>query len=353
MDLDMHYHGTYMLARAAGLKRSAAKTIAYAAEYVDDSVAREIHTKEKGAGFIELATAHHGNDFKHNLNKEDQRLVWVPFHFIPGNEGDTMEERLVCRMDSKIAREMVAHNISQNNKPYFLELVGITAHVYADTFAHYGFNGLSSKQNEIINSTLKTENLTTSNDKPHGVSRIRLANFHRAIISSIREFLSGGLGHGAVYGYPDQPYLKWSFSYEHKEVTSIRDNSVTFMAGAKKLHAMFTKIAKDNPKYADDKTRKTWKSIESAVKEIICSEAPMDQRIRSWNLAGKFGELGFVEAIPPYDMNDWAEQKAIFDGENGPKNILKTNVYKFAQAASYHRYYVLRDLLPKHGIVVI
>jgi len=353
-DLDFHYYGTYMISRSAGLTKAASKTIAYASEYTDDSVSREMHSKEKGAAFIELATAHHGNDFKHNLNKENQRHVWVPFHFIPGNEGETMEEKLVCRKDSKIAQEMVKHNISQNNKPYFLELVGITAHAYADTFAHYGFNGLSSKQNEVKNRTIKLHNFIEDKDhKPHGVSGIDWKNVHRAIVSSIREFLSGGLGHSAVYGYPDQPYLKWDFLYEHKDEASIRDNRKTFLEGSKKLHAMFSKVAKDNPKYADPKSRKTWGQIKSKITEIIGYEATMEDRIDNWKKVAKDGSLtGVKETLPHYDSKDWAAQKESFS-DNAPKDITKTNVYKFSQAASHHRYNVLRDLLPKHGIIVI
>lgn len=37
MQTDMHYYGTYFLARAAGLNATAALSIAIAAEYVDDS----------------------------------------------------------------------------------------------------------------------------------------------------------------------------------------------------------------------------------------------------------------------------------------------------------------------------
>jgi len=36
MQEDMHYYGTYAMARAAGLKAAHAKVIAYAAQYVDD-----------------------------------------------------------------------------------------------------------------------------------------------------------------------------------------------------------------------------------------------------------------------------------------------------------------------------
>ncbi len=37
MNLDFHYYGTYLAAKIAGYNDSDAKTIAYAAQYVDES----------------------------------------------------------------------------------------------------------------------------------------------------------------------------------------------------------------------------------------------------------------------------------------------------------------------------
>ena len=44
MQSDMHYFGTYCIARAAGIKKSAAQKIAYASQFVDDSKAVGIAT---------------------------------------------------------------------------------------------------------------------------------------------------------------------------------------------------------------------------------------------------------------------------------------------------------------------
>ncbi|NQT09546.1 MAG: hypothetical protein HQ573_00015 [Desulfobacteraceae bacterium] len=40
MQIDMHYYGTYAMARAAGITRNAAKVIATAAQFVDDNAAK-------------------------------------------------------------------------------------------------------------------------------------------------------------------------------------------------------------------------------------------------------------------------------------------------------------------------
>ena len=148
MQIDMHYYGVYAMARAAGLTREASGRIATASELVDDN-AEEEHVEFGDGGRLDLMpTAHHTLDTE-NRNEEMQRKVWVPFHFIPGNRGRTVAERLVCRKDSAIAREVVEHAVRMANRAFGPQLLGITAHVYADTFSHYGFSGASCPVNRV------------------------------------------------------------------------------------------------------------------------------------------------------------------------------------------------------------
>ena len=58
MQIDMHYYGTYALARAAGLQAEAAKVIATAAQYVDDNTSDGVLILTDGARIPHLATAH-------------------------------------------------------------------------------------------------------------------------------------------------------------------------------------------------------------------------------------------------------------------------------------------------------
>ena len=41
MQSDMHFYGTYVLSRAAGIPREDAHTIAYASQFVDDSTEKK------------------------------------------------------------------------------------------------------------------------------------------------------------------------------------------------------------------------------------------------------------------------------------------------------------------------
>ena len=106
MQKDMHYFGTYAMFRAAGLAPKVCQIIATAAEFVDDNGEHETIEFLDGGRLDFIPTAHHSTDIK-SIYHYYQRLIWVPFHFIPGNEGRTISERLLCRKDSTIACETV------------------------------------------------------------------------------------------------------------------------------------------------------------------------------------------------------------------------------------------------------
>ncbi|MDX2503603.1 MAG: hypothetical protein QNL62_03885 [Gammaproteobacteria bacterium] len=50
----------------------------------------------------------------------------------------------------------IRHAFSVKNE-YGLALMGIMAHVYADTFSHYGFSGVSSRNNKVDGSSFELD----------------------------------------------------------------------------------------------------------------------------------------------------------------------------------------------------
>jgi len=225
MQLDMHYYGTYAMARRAGLKPATCKTIATAAQFVDDNAAKS-HIEFQDGGRIDAeATAHHVSDVIRNLDAEDQRQVWVPFHFLPGNQGKTFSQRLICREDSKIAKALVDHHLGYATHPADVCLIGVAAHIYADTFSHWGFSGVGSRYNKVDNDSFKFHggldpdiaDYIKKKEKEFFRRYGKGGGFIANIKSWLAETVSGALGHGAVATYPDRPYLKWSFEYEYPE----------------------------------------------------------------------------------------------------------------------------------------
>lgn len=347
MQTDMHYYGTYAMARAAGLTSGAAQVIATAAEYVDDSGKVEV-ILEDGVFFEAAATAHHPVDLE-NLVAIDQRRIWIPFHFIPGNEGNFFEERLICRKDSALAQEMVAHHLAAEDRGYKLELMGIAAHVYADTFSHYGFSGISSELNKVdpdsielhIESHLTRKYLL-------GKAEVFFENLASKVATAV------GLGHGSVATYPDRPFLRWSFRYENEKFSVERKNQETFLEACQKLHGMFTEFSRNNSDCYDPLSYRNFHDIKEAVAQVLAVEGKMDERIEAWQSAATTGRIysnPSGEIMPIY--NKAFDQDINILQSSTYETVASTTGYAFLAAAKFHRDYVLDELLPKYGLHVL
>ena len=367
MQTDMHFYGTYAMARLAGIPKENAKIIAYATEFVDDSTKSDSETHKDGGVLHGIATAHHPVDTVVNrvIDKEEQRRVWVPFHFLPGGAGETLEEKLLCTKDSKIANEMFEHHINycvshfSDDQAFCFQLLGIAAHVYMDTFSHYGFSGISSEYNTINNDTLKLLNVQTKEMENYLLDKAK--KFYekygvQKFAGYFSEKFSGGLGHAAVVTYPDRPFLKWKFSFEKERPgngkVSFRDNPKTFMEGCKNLHKKLADFAK---RYYVDSATQSFDKFGDEVERIILFQGSEEKRIEKWI------EFFQNKNIDIFDKEDsdlrychdkWEDEKKRFHENSSSSEGIKTDVYKFHQAAAIHRWYVLKELLPKHGIAV-
>ena len=72
-----------------------------------------------------------------------------------------------------------------------------------------------------------------------------------------------------------------------------------------------------------------------------------------------------MKGLPPYEFikNYWTQKPETFKLKpthlnrkpynlNSSSEAIKLDIYKFHQAADYHRHYTIKQLLPKHEIVV-
>ncbi|MCE2522301.1 MAG: hypothetical protein J4F49_03655 [Rhodobacteraceae bacterium] len=368
MHSDFHYYGTYAIARATGLNTETCKIIATAAQFVDDNNEEKVIDFANGEGRINVVpTAHpllHIDNSQ--LFDSDQRTVWLPFHFLPGNKGGCMSERLICRKDSEIARQMVDFCLSLAKKPFGFYLIGIATHVYADTFSHYGFSGVSSRWNKVDGNSITLLNDKKDNRaedrfrEKYGKTMGKLPNWRQSFLKTLQSGLAesgtGALGHGAVLKYPDYPYLSWQFSYEHpdgNQRNSDRDNLATYLDACEKLHGVFCRVGQDNPSHKDSQGR-SFDSIRDAVATILkTQETDRKKREAAWEAASRNGDLfTSPESIPPYQGEEWQKNFERLNGKGKSSDVLDDPVFRFCQAAETYRAYVLRDLLPSHGLVV-
>ena len=366
MQKDFHYYGTYVLARAAGINTKTAQIIASSAQFVDDSVKKKTFDYEDGSSIVTEVTAHHAKSVE-NLDRDDQRYVWIPFHFLPGNMGDTFTEKLICIKNSDIAKAMVNNAIQNSDKSFSDYLIGVTAHVYADTFAHYGFSGVSSTKNKIVNDSIVVEVVNPEirkyiEDKAADFLSRKQKSFIidniRKFVSSAVEIASGALGHGTVATYPDRPYLKWKFKYEIKRREELdlseRDNKETFLEASEALFDMFRRYINKNVSEKDNTINIDFPVISNTILEVICTEGDCDTRINEWKkvIRENKGFISIENDIPPYLGDEWYSSLKRTDKDDYDK-AKTSSIYNFYNAASFHRNYILKDLLPENGINVV
>jgi hypothetical protein len=351
MQYDMHYYATYAMAAAASIPKADAEVIATSAQFVDDqNITAWVLTKSQ-EGILGVATAHHPLEagvrtFFRNAENNDTRPIWVPFHFLPGGEGSTFQEKMVCQKDSRVANALLDYYLSNEtinaHKEHALHLMGIAAHVYADTFSHYGFSGLSADSNQVQIDSIEF-------DTNHSMSiHDHIARQADAFKSTFTQMVK--LGHGAVLTNPDRPYLKWSFRYQDGSKSS-RNNPNTFLEACQALYTRFNQFA---AVYYGKQSKPLveWKQLEKSVIEILVKEGSADERVQFWMDAMKHGRLGSIPVCRAYDSIEWLKQTEAFQQSDSAVKFIQSNPYRFFVAADYHRNYVLKRLLPKFGLMV-
>ncbi|MBN1760737.1 MAG: hypothetical protein JW863_20580 [Chitinispirillaceae bacterium] len=250
---------------------------------------------------------------------------------------------------------MIAACIADCATPYALHRLGITMHVYADTFAHQGFAGVCHEINDV--SELQGKRM-----KKNGWQQFK----ERFLSGFIKTVLP--LGHGAVLTYPDLPFAKWSFRNEwldrnKRSAEGIRDNPPLFMRAVDAMYRVMIDyrkcIGKKSPQRisASDRER-----IEYNLRHFTESEGTT--RYKRWRTSIADGDFSFdpdgTERISyvPKGRGSWkydaleTEKSTDDDDEVFPyhDDFLTSNWKLFHDALQKHRFVVLRDILPRYGI---
>ena len=239
MQIDFHHAVTYVLARLAGFPHGEARIIAYAAQYVDDSVNKGTIQFDNGTSYDHIASSHETFDVANNrLNAEDYS-VWVPFHFLPGNNGSPADQdpgvpevqKLLCQPYSPLAAGMLEACKASCGKPNSLHRLGITTHVFADTFAHQRFAGIRNDLNKASDISLPTKTLAdwTLKGEADFVQRIEMK-----------------LGHGSVATFPDLPFLEWSYKDNYEKIVT-KSNPTIFMEACEKIFEFYLDYRGETP----------------------------------------------------------------------------------------------------------
>lgn len=354
MNIDFHYGVIYVVARLAGLGREASRTVAHACQYVDDATTDGLLYFAGGETFERFASAHEMVDHQ-NISNDANRTVWAPFHFLPGGEGATFEERAVCRQDSAIARAAVRCAIAAADRDNALHRLGVTLHVYIDTWAHKGFSGITSQGNAV-------RALTAEGARPDGwLAQLAARASH--IVDAGKAFALTELlplGHGAALHYPDMPWAKWHYTNGHGVVVQ-RDNLQDFMAAADMACRAIQAQRATTPNFEHQPGLTP--GAKQALAKLLDTNRDMDpqKRLVALSAALTTGFIpGLAEAIPSYvakGAGSWKERATgiAVQGDGGDRPVWsedfeRSDYRKFHDAVKEHRYAVTQRILPEHRL---
>jgi hypothetical protein len=361
MQIDYHHAATYICCRLAGMSSADAAIVAHASQYVDDATNDGPLAFSSGERYVRVTSAHKTLDIRLNADAKDNRLVWVPFHFLPGNDqaqpgqdaAGAFMARMVCRPNSVIANEMVNDAITRQDLPFALHRFGIALHTYIDTWAHQGFAGMIDDFNRVAKITI-VEDPVYANDPIFG----DLTSATTKITALVANHLP--VGHAGVVTMPDLPFLRWSFRRESGEHVA-RDNPAEFMEAATHMfNAARRYVAQDTNLAAID----LLPADKAEVARLTLTTLAIDgeQRHPVWlqsiaQGAFSFGaeQVSYIESGP----GSWKYTAlgADPDAEDGTEEFeyspafLTSNWKRFHDAVQYQRLFILHDLLPRHGIV--
>ncbi|PLX70706.1 MAG: hypothetical protein C0602_04150 [Denitrovibrio sp.] len=341
MQIDFHHTVTYVLARLAGFNHEDAHIISYSAQYVDDATNGGTIRFENDATYTRIASAHHIYKLT-KFNDVENHHVWVPFHFLPGNgekpDGTNIKgnfiHKLVCKPNSTIAKDMLSYCLADRNKPYALHRLGISMHVFADTWAHREFAGICDEINKI------------------DLYNAELADKLKS--SSVGSFFP--MGHGPALTFPDMPFLEWSYQ-NGRNVIVERDNTTEFIDAAEKMYAFMLEYNKQPRKQLPEEIKKIFREL-----FLSLTDEDGHERHKGWIEAirsGRFKQIGEQElTYIPKGAGSWKhvaleteKETDDYDERFEFKSSFMTSNWKmFHDALQAHRFDVIHDILPRYGI---
>lgn len=354
MNIDFHYGVTYVICRLAGLDKQQAQVVAHASQYVDDATTKGLLTFEGGETFERFASAHVMMDF-HNAIDVENRVVWVPFHFLPGGEGETLDEKAVCKPDSPIAREMVRRAIERQGAENALHRLGVTLHTYIDTWAHQGFSGIVSDNNRLT----YLEGDDHDHDTWKDALKSCVVKAGQVICANTASTVSG-LGHGAALHFPDMPWANWSYT-NAKNAKFVRNNLPEFIDAMDMACKVVQGFIHKNKNFTSEPGLA--QDTQQALRDVVSNNCDHDPeaRLKVFMAAVAEGQIpGLQEVIPTYiakGEGSWKHKATgitdVADGDEKPRwtaSFEDSDYRKFHDAIKEHRFVVTQKILPSFNI---
>lgn len=291
MYVDFHYYMIKALACEAGFADEEAECIAFASQYIDDSLeyrkmtisglerlpaglANELRAKAliNGSTFDPVCTAHDGFTMVGGALPKAQLNTYMPFHFVPQNPG---QNQFTTKPDCEIAGKVVNVAVNElkaatgtqggdsNNRYRKLIKLGIALHTYADTWAHQDFSAFySDTDNGVGHIELCNKVVRNSADKidQENSSWIPYTpNFGPSAVPAT--------GHAKASYLPDASHQVWRYTNSETGELIVRDNPTEYLLAAKSI---FLKLCEAKAKAKDQDSLAKWEHVvEKKAKDCI------------------------------------------------------------------------------------
>ncbi len=335
MNIDLHFYGIAVLARAGGFNEEDALTIAYASQYVDDSTEGE-PIQMGDLIFEPVRTAHYGLEA---YDWSVQKRIYIPFHFLPAKPIRKPSDTFITAPGSEFARMIWDDACAEEDDKSRLIRMGIALHTFADSYSHKWFSGRLHRENDV-------ENIHVF-DQDHWI-HLKLENIFLDFMPQV--------GHAEAGSYPDQPPLHWKYRRGGTKKPTERKNSEEFLKALKKIRGMLAAVEKD---YSAEVI--PWDKLSDRIQGLLVnSEDIQEKRCRMWKkkFAGLFKEKPFdydklawrEEALKPdkivdvewddFSQKDFGRLKFTYH-----EGFYETNWVRFHRGALKQRHFVLENLL--------
>lgn len=130
MQKDIHFYGTLAMAVKAGIEPDIALQIAWANQFTDDCTDAS-----------EYGTVTQCKSLTNWADPVVQENVIIPFHFVPGGEG---ENPWIVQANRRAVTALMPTMLD----PTDIFRLGIALHMVQDSYSHQGFSGWEEKGNE-------------------------------------------------------------------------------------------------------------------------------------------------------------------------------------------------------------
>ncbi len=367
MEIDFHFSLTYVVSRLAGLRHEDANIVATCSQYVDDTVNSGVVKFKTGESFYRMSTAHKKLDYHIALPTED-RKVWVPFHFLPGNssEGPDASEfynRVVCKPNSEVAQAMLKNCILQKERAFGLHQLGITAHVYIDTWAHQEFAGVDHPINMAKDIVLEDPKDSDNFFKVcwrEGLLAAVLYVFQPYFLRILNRLFP--MGHGSVLHYPDHPFRIWSYTNGHGRRVH-RNNPKDFLEAADELYKFICRFRMKDPGAIVSSIPEADRILISHLIKSLTDEDG-EKRNKVWLKKIAEGAFSFGASDLSYESHGPKSWKcealgtrrahlSRYEKFDFQPHFLNSNWKLFHDAAQAHQFEILREILPQFGICAV